>query len=223
MIKSGFFGGVRFTRLVSLTVLAVVLSSCSFAGFNPPTPEPGSILFQDAFTDTSTGWLSLREQTLMMDYDSGGFRFYLNRVNYDAWSIPRLYFREAVIEADAGRLGGPGNNLYGLVCAYKNKDNFLAFVISSDGYYGISQHKEGVQSLLGNSEMKTDDAIFRDERANHLKAECTNHRLALTVNGKMLLEVVWDGKAQGDVGLLVGSFDTIGVDILFKNFVVKSP
>lgn len=223
MIKPDVDGAALWNRWVFLALLAVMLNGCSFAGFNPPTPVPGSILFQDSFTDNSTGWLSLREQSLMMDYDSGGFRFFLNRMNYDAWSIPRLYFPAAVIEADASRLGGPGNNVYGLICAYQNKDNYLAFVISSDGYYGISQHKNGLQSLLGNSEMKTDDAIFRDERANHFKVECTNQRLALTVNAKTLLEVVREGQVQGDVGLLVGSFDTIGVDILFKNFVVKSP
>ena len=53
------------------------------------------------------------------------------------------------IEVDALQVGGPEDNLYGLVCRYRDDDNFVFLVASSDGFAGIGAYHEGQRELLG--------------------------------------------------------------------------
>jgi hypothetical protein len=47
--------------------------------------------------------------------------------------------------------------------------------------------------------------------------------LALTVNGVLVAETSDSSFHEGDIGLIVGSFDDPGVDIWFDNLVVLVP
>ena len=58
---------------------------------------------------------------------------------------------------------------------------------------------------------------------NHILAICSGDRLTLAVNGEFLGEAVDSTFNDGDIGLIVGSFDTPGVDIWFDNMTVSVP
>jgi hypothetical protein len=67
------------------------------------------------------------------------------------------------------------------------------------------------------------EAILEGEGPNHIQAECKGSRLALVVNGILIAEATDSTFSEGDIGLIVGSFDIPGVDIWFDNLMVKVP
>jgi hypothetical protein len=212
-----------FLVIVVLLFTSLACSMESLQATNSPAGAENKVLFQDDFSDPSSGWVTVREPDQIMAYEDGGFRIWVNQPNFDYWSVPDLRFTDVQIEVDITKLGGPDDNDIGVICRYKNPDNFYGFLISNDGYYGISERQNGEHQVIGMDGMKHSSAIHTGTAQNHLRADCVGNTLTLYVNGVKLAEVQDSSLAIGDVGLLAGSFDQPGVDILFNNFIVKKP
>jgi len=213
--------------LLIITLLVLISLACSVAQISQifgeyPTNQ-GGLLFQDGFSDPSSGWDRVRTQEGMTDYEGERYRIVVNVPNADYWANPGLNFTDVSIEVDAGKISGPDDNDYGLLCRYQNTENFYFLIISSDGYYGIGKVQDGEQELLHPPQMYHSDVIFTDNQSNHIRAECSGSHLALTVNGVMIAETSDSSFQEGDIGLIVGSFDNPGVDIWFDNLAVLVP
>jgi hypothetical protein len=198
-------------------------------GQTDPTAAPGSTpspkaLFSDDFSDSSSGWDRVEDEEGTNDYDQDGYRILVNKANWYFWSNPGLQFTDVVIDVDAKKIAGPDENDYGIICRYKDEQNFYFFTVGSDGYFAISKILNGEESLVGMDKMQfNDSAIKLADASNHLTAECVGDRLTLTVNGTVLADVKDADHTSGDVGLIAGTYDTTGVDVLFDNFVVTRP
>lgn len=216
---------VRFIAVLS--VLLAASTACSLipsGGESEGDPEqPSNVLFQDDFSDPSSGWDQISAEDGITDYIDGAYRIYVNSTNTDIWSNPGLNFSDAQIEVEAEKIGGDDNNDFGIVCRYKDTNNFYFFVISSDGYYGIGKILEGEQLLIGDESMPPSEEINQGNGTNHLRADCVGDTLRIHVNGVLLAEHQDDSFTSGDVGLLAGSFDNPGTDIHFDNFIVRQP
>ena len=208
--------------LVILLILALILTGCSLLSM--AEPQPGEILFADGFADPKTGWDTWKDEFgSMVVYQNDGLRILVNTPQFDYWSRPGLDYADVHIEVDAAKVGGPNDNDFGIVCRYQDHDNFYALLISSDGYYGILKVKEGNYSMVGSEAMEYSEAIQRGDAINHIRADCVSDGLILWVNGQKL-SVVRDGDfLHGDVGVIAGTNENAGVDILFDNFVVYNP
>jgi hypothetical protein len=187
------------------------------------TEQPSNVLFQDDFSDPSSGWDRVNEEQGITDYVDGAYRIFVNDRNTDVWSNPRLDFDDTQIEVETQKVGGDDNNDFGLICRYKDTNNFYFFVISSDGYYGIGKVLDGEQLLIGDESMPPSEDINQGNATNNLRADCVGNKLSIHVNGVLLAEHQDDSFTSGDVGLLAGSFDVPGTDIHFDNFVVRKP
>ena len=185
--------------------------------------ETERLLFQDDFSNPDSGWDRLENEDGVTDYQDGQYRILVNTTNTDVWANPGLNFTSTVIEVDATKVGGDDNNDFGVVCRYKNGENFYFFVISSDGYYGIGKVQDGQQVLIGMESMPPTDAVKQGNATNRIQAYCDGSTLRLLVNGELLAETTDEDLTSGDVGLLAGSFHTPGTDILFDNIVVQEP
>ncbi len=213
--------------LLIITLLVLISLACSIEQISQifgeyPTNQ-GGLLFQDGFSDPSSGWDRVRTQEGMTDYEGERYRIVVNVPNADYWANPGLSFPDVSIEVDAGKVSGPDDNDYGLLCRYRDTENFYFLIISSDGYYGIGKVQDGEQVLLEPPQMYHSDAIYTDNQPNHIQAECSGSRLALSVNGVKIAETSDTSFHEGDIGLIVGSFDDPGVDIWFDNLVVLVP
>ena len=213
---------------IFLVILSFVIATlaCSTGTLNGGTPAPtkyNAVLFQDDFSDPTSGWAIVHESNQIMDYYEGRFRIWVNQTNFDVWSVPGLRFTDVQIQADITKLGGPDDNDTGIICRYKNPDNFYGFLISSDGYYGITMSQAGDHKVIGMDGMKFSSTIKTGVATNHVQADCVGNNLTLYVNGTKLVSVEDSTFAVGDVGLLAGSFDQPGVDISFDNYIVKKP
>ena len=96
--------------------------------------------------------------------------------------------------------------------------------ITANGAFGISKVINGVESLIGMADMpEIDDVILRDNATNHLRAECTDRLLILSVNNVELERVEDFDLTSGSVGLLVGTYSDPTIQVKFDNFSISQP
>lgn len=182
--------------------------------------DPGSVLFQDDFSRSSSGWDRYRDQIYTTDYAEGAYRIHVLRPNTDGWATPGLDLADVQVEVDATKAGGPDDNVFGLICRYQDPRNFYYFLVSSDGYTGIGVYKDGRRRLLTDKSLLPHPAILQGAAVNHLRADCIGFRLDLYINGQWVAGVASAEWPHGDVGLIAGTYELGGTDILFDNFSV---
>ena len=213
--------------LQRLTLLTILLTSFLLAAYAAaqvpvaPAAKSGDILYQEEFEDNTTGWDRVANDHGIMDYDSGGYRFLVKQADYNLWSTPEKNFKDVRVEADVFRLNGADENRTGLMCRYQNGDYYF-FIISNDGYYGVGKYIGGQILLLGQPSMQPSEFIEK-EAVNHLRADCIGDTLTFYVNFNQVASVKDTDFANGDVGMLAGSFTEPDVDVLFDHFVVLQP
>lgn len=212
----------RFSNLIFLGI-AFLLSACLPAAPISPTIPPAGQGFQDDFSSTTGGWLVSSSPVGETNYYQGTFRITVTTAQYDLWTLSGRVYRDVRLEVDAGRLSGPFDNRFGLICRYRDPYNFYFFIISSDGYYGVGKVTGGNRLLFGGQAMTVSPAILTGVAPNHLGFDCLGDLLIASVNGQEIARFQDGDHAEGDVGLLAGTFDQIGVDIIFDNFSAVVP
>ena len=113
--------------------LPAIFSGFPFSRNLEKDAAPGEVLFSDTFSDDSGGWNTWTDNNSIVDYNSGGLRFYINEKDYNFWSRPQNDFQDVIVEVLATRISGTDDNHFGVICHYENRDNYYALVISSDG------------------------------------------------------------------------------------------
>lgn len=209
----------RVPRGLGILFLFFLMAACQ------PTPVflPGDVMFEDDFSTRAYPWTTLHNEKGIMGYDAGGFRFHIDGDGVNYWATPGLNFDDVRVEVDLAPYGGPVQNRMGVLCRYQNDENFYFFVISADGYYAIGKVLEGEQSLINQQAMRYSSAIQQGVALNHLRAECDGSTLRFYINDAPVALVEDASLAEGDVGLLVGTFEEGGLDVLFDNFAVLQP
>ena len=218
---------LRLKILLIITFLALFSLGCVISRisqlFGEYPSNPGDLLFQDGFSDPSSGWDKIRTSEGVTDYEDDQYRIIVNAPNADYWANPGLDFIDVVIDVDAGKYGGPDDNDFGVLCRYQDTENFYFFIISSDGYYGLGKVQGGEQELLDPPQMYHSEAIITGTGPNHIQAICKGSQLTMKINDVLIAEAADSTFQAGDIGLIVGSFDIPGVDIWFDNLMVKVP
>ncbi len=212
-----------FSLLIILSFLLVGCQQQALTADTLPWVGEEKVLFQDDFSHQTGGWRTYQDSLSFARYQSGGFRLWANAPHYQFWSVPGLNFKDALVFAHARKLDGPDDNMFGILCRYQDAANYYALVIGSDGYYGIFKMVSGQQWLIGQEHMDFSEKINRGESENELIALCRGDQLTLIVNETPLLQVEDSTFNYGDVGLVVGNFSEVGVDILFDDFIVVKP
>ncbi len=205
------------TAIVS-TGLAAWLAGCSGL---LSAPQPGTLLFKDDFSRTSSGWDRYRDASLESDYSGGAYQITVYQPDRIAWARPGLRFENVTLEVDATVTDGPDNNALGLICRYQDPDNFYFFLISADGFAGIGQRIGGVERMFNDAAMLPSDMILQGRSTNQLRAECSGTRLTLSINGVPVRQASDASFSEGDVGLLAGTYELPGTRVAFDNFAVR--
>ncbi|KAF0106185.1 MAG: Uncharacterized protein FD146_2774 [Anaerolineaceae bacterium] len=216
---------------LAVAVIALVSLACSFNFSTVNTPEPSTggsasnVLYQDDFSSAGSGWPSQSSGGDIRDYSNGSYRIYVSGAMTDlianaGTSLPA----DVVIDADIIKAGGTENNDFGVVCRLQDLDNFYFFQISSDGYAVIGKFENNKMQYLSADAMQKVDGIYAGTTINHVRAECIGNSFKLYANGTLVAQATDSTfTSGGDVGLMAGTFDAGGVDILFDNFVVTKP
>jgi len=213
---------VRRSQLISMFLVglaAVALGGCSL--FNSGQDSP--VLFAESFDANPKQMDIYTKDTGSAGVVSGEFQLRVFEPNYMQWALVTQQFTDTVIEVQARKVGGPDDNLYGVVCRYQDAQNFYYLVVSSDGYYAIGGVIGGIRSLIGSTQMQPSDVVLGGTSINHLKVTCSGSTLSLEVNGVMLASVQDTNLADGNAGLLAGAFKDAGVDVRFDNLLITRP
>ncbi len=189
-----------------------------------PTPDSG-ILFEDDFSDTNSGWDRMDDEDGITDYYNGGYRILVNKDNRFFFANPGQTDlpNDVRIEVEATKLSGSDDNNFGFICRYQDTSNFYRFIVSSDGYAGIILVQDGTITNLTGEGLIPFDSALAGNTTNKIRANCIGSTLTLFVNGEQVLTTQDSTFSNGDVGLFAGTFDIVGTDILFDNFVVTRP
>ena len=204
-------------------LLILFLAACQNSMFTDLTVPSGGILYKDDFFDPTSGWPRIVNANGSQDYVDGSYRIEVNIPQYDLWAVPGQTFGDVKVEGDATRLAGPDANRFGLVCRYRDPQNFYFFIISSDGYYAIGKTLTGTASLLGQEMMAYNAVIVQGASPNHIRFDCIGETLTGYVNGRAIARTTDADFKSGDAGLIAGAFNTAGVQVAFTNFVVTKP
>jgi hypothetical protein len=217
-------------KSILLVVAALLMASlaCNFSvggggsGTGGDTSDP-SVLFQDDFSDTGSGWDRTTTENGVTDYLDGGYHIAVTPEYYSLWANPGRDFTDVSVEVVGHKIGGVDDNEYGVICRYVDTGNFYAASISSDGFYGIIRLVDGNFEYVGMDSMQTSDAINQGSDSNHIRFDCVGSTLTLYVNSTQVATATDSTHTSGDVGLYAGTFGTANIDIMFDVFVVHQP
>lgn len=219
------------SRLLLSTIVSGLILVASCAPAQPSgTPAPAGVLFQDDFSNPTTGWDSHTGADVTTDYDHGQYLIAVEQPSVDVWAQPGLDLTDVALQVQAQYSAGPANNEYGVMCRYQRsgdgKSSFYFFFISTDGYYALGIVASDVRKILSPSEgspQPTTAIKPQADATNELSATCQGSHLALTVNGTKVGEFTDDTLKHGDIGLVAGTYDEGGVKIHFDNLVARKP
>ena len=192
--------------------------------------QPSNVLFQDDFSDPTSGWDQFSDTDGLTNYENGVYRIFIDTPEFTFWANPGLgdtLPSDVRVEVDATKISGPDFNDFGVLCRYSgtgSSASFYEFIISSDGYAGIVRVTDSSQDVIsGDGQLQFFDAVIQGNATNHIKAECFGSLLTLYVNDVILTSVTDTTLTDGDVGLLASTYDEGGVDVHFDNFLVTVP
>jgi hypothetical protein len=212
------------TTIIALIFLAIATVSCSASALPiPQSVAAGTVFFSDDFSDPNSGWDTWTQNGSSVSYQDGTLRIFVNEPQFSFWSRPGKRYDDVSIQVDAARMGGPEDNDMGILCRYKNEENFYAFLISSDQYGGIVKVVEDEYVLLTGDSLQYIDAIKTGGASNTIGAVCLGTSLTLYVNGVKVASAEDSEFTTGEIGLSAGTYDIPGVDIAFDNFIATKP
>jgi hypothetical protein len=212
--------------IIFATFMISILGACQFSSlasnfFNTPA---GAVLFQDDFSNVSSGWENFNDEQIgTMDYFDGFYRIRVQGDHNLLWAGPGLSFSDIRLETNMIKVIGTSDDIFGLVCRASDHENFYFFVISSDGYYGIGKMVAGIQSLIDAEGMHPSEVISQGKSINHLRADCIADRLEFFINGQLVAGVNDTDLTSGEVGLLAGNLGSSENAVLFDNFSAIKP
>jgi hypothetical protein len=206
-------------------IIVLILVLASLACFSTSTPAPASdVLLSDDFSNTNNNWDQVSDSSRTTDYYNTSYHIVVNDTNSDTWANPGSEsFTDTHIEVDATKNGGPDDNDFGIICRYTDVDKFYYGVISTDGYYSIMKMTTDGGEPIGKDSMLESDKITQGASTNHIRFDCVGSTLTLYVNGNQVDQQTDSDYTAGNVGLIAGTFDTAGTDILFDNYFVYKP
>lgn len=214
---------------IIICVLTFLLTGCTSIPlvsqlFNSsPKATTVGMLFEDDFSETSSGWDRYESEIGKTDYGDEAYHIIVNEPITDLFANPYKSFDDAIVEVKAARQSGPVNNSFGVICRYQDEENFYAALITSDGYAGIFEVNDGKYSLMGHDEMIPVPAILGGTAANLLYFECIGNSFSLAVNDTPVDTQTDKSFKKGDIGLIAGTFEDAGVHIAFDDIRVWQP
>jgi len=202
-----------------LAVLALRLTTIAAQAENP-------ILFQDDFSNPTSGWMVTKTDYAEFGYLDGEYRILLNKADFNTYSLlPKQTFDNCSVEADVRLAAGPSNGVFGIICRAEANAQAVhtayVFAIRADGFYAILKRTSPSfwDAIAYGKESK---AIKPGNAVNHLRADCSGDTLTFYVNGEKLLEKTDAAFKAGGVGFAVTTQPkSETLDVRFDNFVVR--
>jgi len=183
-------------------------------------PVGDMILASDDFSDWTSGWDNGAGLGGFVGYYNGEYHVEVERANYIFWGTSHNTFVDTVITVQARIVRPVGDADYGVICRYRDAENFYAFSLTEDHYAAIWKVQDGEYSLL--MDWIYSQAIPRYE-SMIITVACMSNELTLAVDDVVLGRVSDFSFSSGDVGLFGGAWLSSDFTIAFDNIEIRSP
>jgi hypothetical protein len=176
-------------------------------------------VFFDDFSDRGSGWSVQYTEFRILDYYQEGYHISINSPEKVAMTFLEVEYDDVHIVVDTRMIGGEDDNFFGVLCRYRDEENFYAAVITSGGEFAIIERLDGGGLDVVSGDDYTHSVVINPHMAlNLLDVSCIGNQIKLTVNGVLLAETTQDSLLSGDVGLIAGTYSANSSDVLFDNF-----
>lgn len=179
-------------------------------------------LADEDFADVESGWPRLSDAEAVNDYMGGEYVIQVNASRLMVWAIHPQRFDEVRLQVTARTHAGPVDNLFGVVCGYRDDTNFYWLGLSADGYTAIGKVQDGEETIISGDYVFS-AAIAQGLVTQRVQAECSGDMLRLWLGDTLLVEAEDSDLGPGQVGLMARSFGESGVDVRFDDMRVESP
>ncbi len=187
----------------------------------------GGVLFQDDFSDPSSGWEVGTYENGSVGYGDGFYFVISTRRSVAMWGSLDREFTDVVVDVDVTQIASPANNdAFGVRCrgqagtTGEGSDGY-ALMISGGGFYSIQIIRGGNYDPL--ISWTRSDVIHTGNATNHIRAACQGSHLTLAVNGVTLAQVDNASYPSGTIGLIAATLGDQMTEIHFDNLVVSAP
>ena len=209
--------------LASLLAIVLVLGSVSCGGkqtgpspVSTPTPMPAPVLFEDDFSNDSSGWDTYSDEYGAAFYQDGWLHVRNNALNEGSdVSYAHQYFTDFVLVVETKLVGGSDENWHIVTARDSGAGNYYSFGISADGYYIMSKW---VDDLRTEFREPTLSIYIKQGKGviNIVRVECVGSDLSLSVNGHLLANVSDSTFTGGDIAL--GASLPVGTSVSESQF-----
>jgi hypothetical protein len=189
-------------------------------------PVSGSdILYQDNFTDPSTGWTEDKFDNYFIGYhepeyyhvqvDSPNYKttvFAPGKQSYDNFTV------DLKVLTNSGKTSPAGDFRYGV--AFRRKgDQYYAFTISprSKKWFILKSTPNALEVVKEG----TDEDIHDLDTDDTLRVDARGSSLAFHINDRLIDEITDQDYSSGEIGFYVESFDSPHTHIHFDDLVVR--
>ncbi len=196
----------------------------------------GEILFEDDFSDDSSGWSTGKTESDVDDDDeketTGEFKYTDNEKysikilepDYSVWDYLPIdeYPGNYLIEFDAqfaeDDFAKDNYGNYGIIFNYEDKSNYSWFVINSHGKYAIVDKEDEPDMIV---DWTSDEEINTEENLlNKITLLKIKDDYYFYINDKLIEKVSIETNSDASIGLMGSSSDNSEppVEVLFDNF-----
>lgn len=188
-----------------------------------PLPE---LVFQDDFA-SKVGWSTESGTNYSFEFINKGYQMTSKVKDVPIWSVRSNTFENVQVEVNVTEVAVTGSQAskggyFGVVCRHAGGGEFYAFVIGSDGFFGIGKKGSGVFSFLKQGSLPPEANLSASE-SNRVRADCMGNTLSLYVNGYKVAEAQDKSYIKGDIGMVIGSRTKGTVIVFFDSISVFSP
>lgn len=176
----------------------------------PPTPRPTARteqVFEDDFSNMSSGWPQLDDNIRLTGYSEGAmYGIALKQPGGDAdIRVPHgfdLPLSEVELYYRARPVGGKG--YFGAGCDYQDEDNYI-FIGIAQGAYTIAKNENGTFTSFFDPFWVQDAAVAAENGEFQVLIQCGGGKIQLMINGYSPPAVENVGLTGGDVLIMVSA------------------
>lgn len=197
------------------TRTATAESPVSIAAAVPPPERPapqGDLLLEADFSDAQA-WEVAEYSGYELAYFDDHYVITVNDDNIDARSITSATFDDFIVSVDTHQLDGPDDNNYGVIVRYRSRRNHYAFNISGDGFYTFYKYENG--DYFDIIPWQKTDLVEQGNNQNTIRVEAIGKYFNLYINGELADVAIDSTFSRGDIGLMAGTYDEVGVVVAF--------
>ena len=189
------------------------------------TLAEGTLICEDDFSDTTSGWDVGSDEDYEMKYENGRYRVAIEKAGwmFRGFNTEIGELDDFVLQVDAkSTTSSAKDSGYGVVFRLEDLDNFYYFKVCS-GLRNYGVHKQVNDEWSTLRKWTYSDYIREGTSSNRLKVVCQGAQIWVFVNGHHLATVTDSSFSEGYIGLAVEANTLPKGEAVFDNVKIYVP